>query len=294
MKISNGIIEAIISEDGAELTSLKRAGSPMEYIWQADAAFWGRHAPMLFPIVGKVWDGKFKVDGKSYRMSQHGFARDSRFAVLCAQGDSVTLTLESDSGTLEKYPFPFRIEAKYRTVDNCLEVTWQVRNTGQNEMYFQIGAHPGFNLPDYSSADYINGFFRLLSNGEPVYGLIVGKLAEGGYRSDDAGQISLDSDALLPITPNLFADDALVLEEYQTDCVELYDKYGNWLLSLECRCAPVWGLWSPPRKNAPFVCIEPWQGRCDAAGYDGEISGRDYIQRLSAGRFYSFSYRIAL
>ncbi len=294
MKIGNGIIEAAISENGAELTSLKRAGFSMEYIWQADAAFWGRHAPMLFPIVGKVWNGKFQVDGRSYDMSQHGFARDSRFEVLCAQDDSVTMVLESDSEMLKKYPFSFRIEAEYRTVDNFLEVAWRVMNTGQNEMFFQIGAHPGFNLPDYSSADYINGFFRLLSKGEPVYGLIVGKLTEGGYRSDDAGQISLDNDALLPITPNLFAADALVFEEQQIDCVELYDKYGNRILSLECQCAPVWGLWSPPRKNAPFVCIEPWQGRCDVAGYNGEMRGRDYIQCLSACKSFNFSYRIVV
>lgn len=294
MIIRNGIIEAQISEDGAELTNLKRADGRFEYVWQADAAFWGRHAPMLFPIVGKVWNGKFQVDGKSYEMSQHGFARDSRFTVLCAQDDSVTLVLESSEESLKKYPFPFRLEAEYRVVDCSLEVSWKVMNIGSKEMFFQIGAHPGFNLPDYDSADFIHGYFRLLSGGEPVYNLIVGKLTSGGYRSDDAGMISLDGDALLPITSSLFVSDALVLEEHQTDCVELYDKYGTQLLSLECPCAPVWGLWSPPSKNAPFACIEPWQGRCDADGFDGPIQQREYIQSLAPGATYTFAYRITV
>lgn len=294
MIIGNGIIEAQISEQGAELTGMKRTGRPFEYIWQADVAFWGRHAPMLFPIVGKVWNGQYQAGGGSYPMSQHGFARDSRFSVLNAAGDSVTLVLESDAGTLKKYPFPFRIEAEYRVTDCSLEVSWRVVNTGSGEMFFQIGAHPGFNLPDHDPADYIHGYFRLLSDGEPVRSLIVGKLTPDGYRADEAGLMSLDTDAMLPVTSGLFSADALVLEEHQTDCVELYDKYGNRLLSLECPCAPVWGLWSPPAKNAPFVCIEPWQGRCDAAGYSGDISGRDYICSLPAGSTYSFDYRITV
>lgn len=294
MVIRNGIIEAQINEMGAELTNLKRSDGQFEYIWQADAAFWGRHAPMLFPIVGKVWDGHFQVGDKSYPMSQHGFARDSRFSVLNAAGDSVALVLESDAETLKKYPFPFRIEAEYRVADCSLEVSWRVTNTGSGELFFQIGAHPGFNLPDHNPADYIHGYFRLLSEGEPVRSLIVGKLTPDGYRSDEAGLMSLDTDAMLPVTPGLFAADALVLEEHQTDCVELYDKYGNRMLSLECPCAPVWGLWSPPAKNAPFVCIEPWQGRCDAAGFTGPVSERDYIKSLAPGRTYTFAYRITI
>lgn len=294
MIICNGIIEASISEMGAELTSLRRVDGQFEYIWQADARYWARHAPMLFPIVGKVWDGHFQVDGRSYPMSQHGFARDSRFIVLCAQSDCVTLALESDADSLARYPFPFRIEAEYRLVDCSSEVSWRVKNTGEKPMFFQIGAHPGFNLPDYDPTDFIHGYFRMLSGGEPVCNLIVGKLTEDGYRSDDAGLVSLDSDAFLPVTPGLFANDALVLEEFQTDCVELYDKYGAQLLSLECPAAPVWGLWSPPAKNAPFVCIEPWMGRCDAAGFDGPIENREYINTLEAGRTYPFEYRITI
>lgn len=290
IELSNGVLTARISEKGAELTSLRRLDFDYEFIWQADTLYWNRHSPILFPIVGKVWDGHYRVDGKEYSLPQHGFARDMEFTVLCRQSDSVVLALQSTPQTLEKYPYPFRLEVVYTLVENNLETKWNVKNIGNAEMCFQIGAHPGFNLPDYDPTDFIHGYFRLLSNGQPVQNLVVGDLTQQGYRSDSASLISLDGDAFLPITPGLFARDALVLEEYQTDHVELYDKYGTQLLSLECADAPVWGLWSPPAKNAPFVCIEPWQGRCDVHGYCGDISGRDYIQKLEPGKTGSFSY----
>lgn len=294
IEISNGVLTAQIGEQGAELASLRRLDFDHEFIWNADARYWGRHAPILFPIVGKVWDGHYRVGGKEYSLPQHGFARDMEFTVLCRQPDSVALALQSTPQTLEKYPFPFRLEVVYRLEDNKLISEWNVKNIGSTEMYFQIGAHPGFNLPDYDPTDFIHGYFRLLSNGEPVQNLVTGCLTEQGYRSDSANMISLDTDAFLPVTPGLFARDAIVLEEYQTDCVELYDKYGSQLLSLECPDAPVWGLWSPPAKNAPFVCIEPWQGRCDLHDYSGSIEGRDYIQQLPSGRTRQFEYTISL
>jgi galactose mutarotase-like enzyme len=104
--------------------------------------------------------------------------------------------------------------------------------------------------------------------------------------------MELDGDAMLPVTPGLFANDALVLEEHQIDQVILYDKECNPYIAVETQDAPVWGLWSPPAKNAPFVCIEPWMGRCDYQGYNGDISGRDYINKLGAGKTACFSFRI--
>ena len=150
------------------------------------------------------------------------------------------------------------------------------------------------NYRDFSKDDFIHGYFRLTSGEEPVSQLIIGKLTPEGYRSDSAGMMELDSDAMLPITPSLFANDALVLEEHQIDQVILYDKDCNPYIAVETQDAPVWGLWSPPGKNAPFVCIEPWMGRCDYQGYDGDISGRDYINKLEAGKSQAFCYRISV
>lgn len=294
MKISNKYLSAEIALHGAELVSLKRQDNGEELIWTADAAYWGRHAPMLFPIVGKVWNGQFKVNGKSYPMSQHGFARDMDFSVVRQSKCSVTLVLESDASTLKAYPYPFRLEASYSLRGAVLTVQWKVVNTGDKEMYYQIGAHPGFNYRDFRKDDFIHGYFRLVSGAQPVQDVIIGMLTPEGCRSDRAGMLNLDSDAMLPITPGLFAGDALVLEEHQIDQVVLYDKTCTPYIAVETQDAPVWGLWSPPAKNAPFVCIEPWMGRCDYAGYEGDISGRDYINSLEAGADNTFKYRITV
>lgn len=292
MIIQNDKISAAIDLHGAELTSLKKQGSDEELIWTADKDYWGRHAPMLFPIVGKVWNGEYRVGDKIYRLPQHGFARDLNFTVLCQDTDSVVLALESNDDTLKVYPYKFRIEATYKLEENTLNVEWRIKNPGSETMYFQIGAHPGFNYRDFDKNDFIHGYFRLIQAEEPVNRLIIGQLTSEGYRSESAGMIELDSDAMLPITPGLFAGDALVLEEYQIDQVILYDKDCTPYIAVETQDAPVWGLWSPPAKNAPFVCIEPWMGRCDCQGYEGDISGRDYINKLEPGKSTTFTYRI--
>lgn len=294
MIIKNDKICAEIDLHGAELTSLKRQDSDEELIWTADKEYWGRHAPMLFPIVGKVWNGQYRVGDKIYNLSQHGFARDLNFTVLCQETDSVVLALESNEDTLKVYPYKFRIEATYKLEDSTLVVEWRIKNPGSEPMYFQIGAHPGFNYRDFDKNDFIHGYFRLAQGEEPVNHLIIGQLTHDGYRSENAGMIELDSDAMLPITPGLFAADALVLEEHQIDQVILYDKDCTPYIALETQDAPVWGLWSPPGKNAPFVCIEPWMGRCDVEGYEGDISGRDYINKLEAGKSTAFTYRITV
>ena len=294
MIIENDKICAGIDLHGAELTSLKRQGSDEELIWTANKEYWGRHAPMLFPIVGKVWNGQYRVADKSYRLPQHGFARDMNFTALCQDTDSVVLALESNEDTLKIYPYKFRIEATYRLKESTLVVEWRIKNPGSEPMYFQIGAHPGFNYRDFDKDDFIHGYFRLAQGEEPVSRLIIGELTPDGYRSDSARMIELDSDAMLPLTPSLFAADALVLEEHQIDQVILYDKDCRPYIAVETQDAPVWGLWSPPKGNAPFVCIEPWMGRCDYQGYDGDIAGRDYINRLEPGKSTAFTYRITV
>jgi len=294
MIIKNDKIAAEIDLHGAELTSLRNLESDEELIWTADKDYWGRHAPMLFPIVGKVWNGEYHVGDQIYRLPQHGFARDLNFTTLCQDTDSIVLALESNDITLKVYPFKFRIEATYKLEGSSLVVEWRIKNPGSETMYFQIGAHPGFKYRDFDKNDFIHGYFRLTQAEEPVSRMIIGQLTPDGYRSENAGMIELDSDAMLPITKGLFAGDALVLEEHQIDQVILYDKDCNPYIAVETKDAPVWGLWSPPGKNAPFVCIEPWMGRCDVEGYEGDITGRDYINKLEPGKSSAFTNRITV
>ena len=143
---------------GAELCSIVANGK--EYLWQADPAFWKRHSPVLFPIVGSVWENEYRNEGIPYTLTQHGFARDMEFTLISEKEDEVRYRLVSNEETLHKYPFPFCLEIGYRIQGKKIEVMWEVKNTGDKEMYFQIGAHPAFYWPEFDASNSERGFFR--------------------------------------------------------------------------------------------------------------------------------------
>ena len=154
------MMEYKIANHGAELQSLKVNGK--EYLWHGDAKYWGRRSPILFPMVGKVYDGAFRVDGKEYPMGQHGFARDSEFV---QDGERYVLA----GCPLEKYPYQFELAVKYSTEGNKFIAAWSVTNKDSKPIHFQIGAHPALLLPDYHEEDSIHGYLQCFdAEGKPV------------------------------------------------------------------------------------------------------------------------------
>ena len=173
MKLKNDQIAIEVSSHGAELLSLQKAGR--EYLWNGDGAYWNRHAPILFPAVGKPFENTVRIDGKARTMKQHGFARDREFEeVGCGRMRMV------GEGQLEEYPYRFELEVAYRIEANTVEVGWTVRNMDKRDMHFQIGAHPGFMMPDYDAGDGVHGYVRYLdSKGRPVSPVMVSALEDG-------------------------------------------------------------------------------------------------------------------
>ena len=145
--LQNDILTVEVSSNGAELQSIRKGD--VEYLWQGDPAYWGRRSPVLFPIVGSVWEKRYRVDGREYVLGQHGFARDRGFELVSASDTEVRYRLVSDEETLKVYPFGFCLEIAYRLSGNELDVVWEVTNPADTDLYFQIGAHPAFNYPDY-------------------------------------------------------------------------------------------------------------------------------------------------
>lgn len=286
MTLENTILTAQFDTHGAELTSLVVNG--MEHIWHADPKYWKRHAPILFPIVGKVWDNTYRVEGKEYHLPQHGFARDSQFQLLDQEADSVTMMLCHSNETLEKYPYPFRLTSKHQLVGHKLVSKWIVENVAEDDMYFQIGAHPAFNLPRFNANNMIHGYLSFYRNGEQITNLDITRLSPKGHALPEHYELMMQ-DHLLPITPTLFEHDALVIEGHQVDRVVMLDAARKEYLLMDFD-APVVGIWSPV--NAPFCCIEPWYGRTDAEGYIGSIERRDHIQRLCPKKAFTFTYSI--
>lgn len=285
--ISNSQLTIHVSPHGAELCSIFANGK--EYLWQADPAFWKRHSPVLFPIVGSVWENEYRNEDVTYILTQHGFARDMEFTLVSEKENEVRYRLISNEETLQKYPYPFALEIGYRIQGKQIEVIWEVKNTGDREMYFQIGAHPAFYWPDFDANTSDRGFFGFDKKDNLKYILI----SEKGC-ADPSTEYDLElTEGLLPLDTHTFDKDALILENGQVRKVTLYNKEKRACLSLHFN-APVVGLWSPPTKNAPFVCIEPWYGRCDRAHYTGEFKDKDWMQHLQAGEIFKGGYTIEI
>lgn len=285
--LSNEHITIQIKEKGAELCSIVANRTNHEYLWQADTSFWGRQSPLLFPIVGNLWNNEFRHEGKTYTLPLHGFARDKDFKLIVDKPSEVLYRLESDEETLKMYPFSFYLDVGYRLKNNRIEVTWSVRNRGKDTMYFQIGAHPGFNYPDYKAENDPHGYLYL--GVDPVNYRLVGSQ---GCLAPEKYAMQL-KDGVLPLSADTFDKDALIFENNQLKTVVLLDRNRNPYLSLHCD-APVVGLWSPSGKNAPFVCIEPWFGRCDSIGYTEDFKNRVWMQALEPQAVFSTSYSIEI
>lgn len=287
--LKNDILTVEVSGHGAELTSIRKGST--EYLWQADPTFWGRHSPVLFPIVGSVWEKRYRVEGKEYELGQHGFARDMDFTLVNATETEVRYRLESTPETLAKYPWPFVLEIAYRLHDGNLDVIWEVSNPGTEEMFFQIGAHPAFCYPDYDPQTMERGFLSFDRN----EGLECIRIKEKGcVDAETRYPLEVPQDGLLPLTRETFdAIDTIMLQDSQIGKVTLHRADGSPWLSLSFD-APVVGIWSPPTKNAPFICIEPWYGRCDRAGFEGDYREKDWINRLGAGETFRSVYTISI
>ena len=287
--LKNEILTVQVKEHGAELASIRKGS--VEYLWQADPMFWGRHSPVLFPIVGSVWEKRYRVDGREFELGQHGFARDMDFTMVEGGEDEVRYRLESTEDTLKKYPWPFVLEIAYRLHGNMIDVIWEVSNPGNEDMYFQIGAHPAFNYPDYDPQTMERGFLSF----DRSEGLECIRIKEKGcVDAETLYPLDIPADGLLPLTRETFDKiDTIMLQDGQIGSVALYRTDRTpWLkLSFE---APVVGIWSPPGKNAPFICLEPWYGRCDRAGYEGDYRDRDWVNLLAPGERFSSVYTIEI
>lgn len=284
--LSNNLLTVEIDSAGAELQSIVNNRTRHEYLWQGNKQFWGRRSPVLFPIVGSVWNGEFRMDGILFPMSQHGFARDMEFELMeDSPENEAWFFLESSDQTLSKYPRRFRLEIGYRLESERLMVMWRVKNTDTTPMDFQIGAHPAFNMPGFSSADAEHGYF--LFDNRQVKSQVI---AEKGCIGTEEKVVTLNTDGMLPIDASTFESDALILADNQVHRVSLLDKELRPYISVLFR-APLVGLWSPSA-DCPFVCIEPWWGRADSVGFDEEFANRAYVNRINPGETFEASYMV--
>ena len=281
IKLTNNGISAVINYHGAELKSLRKKGK--EYMWCADPAFWNRTSPVLFPFVGQVADGIYRYKGNEYKMGQHGFARDMDFELVKSDESSCLFVLKSNEETKAKYPVDFELFIGYKLTDAGIEVIWEVKNPSDEALQFSIGAHPAFNCNLNEAA------ICILKDGKSLAGFtnsVFGK----GLLTDKTKEISLNN-GIMVLDEHSFDGDAYVIENEQADEVQILTKDYEKVLSVKFT-SPLVGIWSPPGKNAPFLCIEPWYGRADKEGFVGELADREWNNTLLADETFKVSYFI--
>lgn len=290
LTLKNSELTICVKEHGAELASVRTA--EREYLWQADPEFWARHSPVLFPVVGNVYDKTFRYNGQAYTMGQHGFARDCDFTLVSQTEDEVWLRLDSNDETRAKFPADFRLEIGYRLRGKEVDVMWRVSNPAATApLHFHIGAHPAFFWPAHPEGD-ARGYFAFETEKDVLTSrLLIGK---GCVDAERTFQVELDADGMYPLAADSFDEiDTIILEGGQTHRVTLCDVERKPLLAVSFE-HPVVGLWSPPGRRAPFVCIEPWFGRCDTYGFEGEFADRDWANTLAPGETFNSTYTIEI
>lgn len=274
-----------VSSKGAELQSMKRQDGT-ELLWQGDAKYWDGQSPLLFPFPGKSWDNKLRIDGAEYTMPKHGFASNMEFEMTQQEGNSITFRLTDTKETYEMYPYHFVLEVTYTIVGSSLNVSWKVTNRNAGMMYFMIGAHPAFNLPNFREKDKIHGYICTLDAPDMQSNVVL----PDGYCHDEVETVVLE-DGLLPITNTTFDCDTILDQTGRFREVILTGKHKEPLVRVNFHM-PVLAIWAPNGGNAPFVCIEPWHGICDRFNDPRELKDRNHIISLTAGDTWGHTYTI--
>lgn len=275
-KIENEFISAEINDLGAELYSFKSKKSETEYLWQGDPKIWSGRAPILFPIIGQLYRGKFNYNGKNFYLSKHGFARENLFTATVISTSSAVFSLISDEKTLLVYPFSFELRVKFEMKGNELIVTHSVVNADNKTIYFSIGAHPGFNCK-------LGDFLEF----EKEETLLTERIDENAIIMDEKFPL-LEHSKSIEITKDIFINDALFLTGYKSSCIKLRSPGHSRELRFNFGDAPFLGIWAKPA--APYVCIEPWFGTNDSYHPVKDISQKRGIQRLGVNEIFSFTW----
>ena len=263
--IQNQAIKAVIKTKGAELSSLQKEDK--NYIWEINSEFWNKTSPILFPIVGALKNGEYLYEGNVYKLSRHGFARDFEFEVIENSENAVVFSLKSNEETLKVYPFHFELQLSYILEGNKLVVKYEIINRSSEKMYYSIGAHPAFNI-DGNFED-----FSLIFDDEKD--LETYKLEQDLF-SGKTEILKLNGN-VLPLQYELFEEDALVFKNFATKSLTLA-KNNESVMKVSFPDFPYLGIWT--KKDAPFICIEPWLGIADNANASGKIEEKEGIQIL--------------
>ena len=269
---------------------IMRKDTGAEVLWNGDPAFWSYRSPILFPNVGSTWQKKMKINGKEYQTRQHGFAREKEFTCVEENTEKLRYRLMSDEETRKYYPFDFTLWITYELREKEILVSWEVKNRSGEVMSFTIGGHPGFRFEKEGEQkeDY-----ELYFPENTEFTATAVDLVNGTGKPDQKYPVKL-TDHTLALSDQLFDVDTLVFDDAQIKEAWLRKKATGQLYT-GVRCIDEFysfGIWSLPK--GPYVCLEPWAGRCDDEGFCEDISKKPGINQAKPGEYWKKQYAILI
>ncbi len=279
--ITNSYLTAEINHSGAELFSLKTNSNDKEYVWEGNPKYWGKHSPILFPIVGTMKDNTYTYNSVPHHLSRHGFARDRVFELIEKKENSAIFSMQSSEETLKVYPFHFELQISYILKDKSLNINYKVINKGESKMPFSIGAHPAFSL-----AGNFENYSLQFEKEEPlVYNLLENDLVSNETK------ILPTTNNLVPLDYQLFKNDALIFKSLKSNYLTILET-GSPILRVHYEDFPNLGIWT--KKDAPFLCIEPWFGYSDSVESSGNLIDKEGIQILEVNETFKSNFSIEI
>lgn len=287
IRLRNALLDVSIHPKGAELARLYHKHHQIDYLWKGDPAFWGKHSPVLFPIVGALRNQQYRYEGKMYTLGRHGFARDQVFEYQDMGAEEARFVLRDSPATRAVYPFHFQLTLHYRLQGARLILSYEVAATGPGPLYFSIGAHPAFAVPIDPQLQYEDYALKW----ELPETASRWPITEDGLIKPDPIPL-LENSTHLPLSHGLFYADALVLKGLSIQQLTLGASGSERGLRFSFAGFPYLGLWAA--RNAEFICIEPWCGIADAENSNQELTDKEGIQFLEAGQQFERSWSVEL
>lgn len=272
--LENDFLKVEIAAKGAELQTLLSKETGIEYLWNGNPDYWAKHSPVLFPIVGALKHDSYTYKGKTLNLPRHGFARDHEFATKQISKTEAIFTLRHSDETLKVYPFQFELNLKYEIIDSKVSITYEVRNLTGKKMFFSLGAHPAFAVPNTPDTVYEDYYLAFNADEKLTYWKL-----EDGLVSDETASIDLGRNKL-SLNHDLFYNDALVFKTLQSNCISLLNHKNDYGLHFHFDDFPYFGIWAA--KDAPFICLEPWCGVADSINHDQDLKRKEGIIKLQA------------
>lgn len=271
--IENEFFKAAVKTHGAELTSLYSKTTGIEYLWQGDPAIWAGQSPVLFPIIGRVLDDRYRLNGVEYTMPKHGFFRNREAELYEKSASRITFVQRDDEETRKLYPYAFEVFVTFELIGKSIRVTHTVANRNDRVMYFSIGAHPAFAC---RIGDHL-----LFEKKETLDTVAIDTEC---LRTSQMIPVLKENNEIT-ITKDIFNQDALIFTGMKSSYITLVSDQHDRKIKFNYGGCPYLGIWAKP--GAPYVCLEPWWGVNDSHEKKADFSEKDAIQSLPAGENYT-------